>query len=78
MLNDDVVPSDAPLDARRAQITAIANSHAAAHHGRVGFIYETALKGYSIELTNEADAVAISEDPQVKRVEEVGRNCGDY
>ncbi|MDQ3668552.1 MAG: S8 family serine peptidase [Acidobacteriota bacterium] len=72
VLNDDVVPSDAPLDVRRAGITAIANSHAQLHGGRVGFIYETALKGYSIELPNEATARALSENPQVKWVEEVG------
>ena len=73
VLNDDVVASDAPFDVRRAQITAIANGHAQAHHGTVGFVYETALKGYSIELANEADAIAISQDPQVKWVEEEGR-----
>ncbi len=73
VLNDDVVPSDAPLEVRRARITAIANSHAQAHLGRVGFVYETALKGYSIELPNEAAAVALSKNPQVKWVEEVGR-----
>jgi subtilisin family serine protease len=73
VLNDDVVPSDAPLAVRRAQITAIANSLAQAHLGRVGFVYETALKGFSIELPNEAAAIAISQNPQVNWVEEVGR-----
>ena len=72
MLNDDVVASDAPLEVRRARITAIANSHAKAHHGRIGFIYETAIKGYSIELPNEAAAIALSQDPQVKFIEEEG------
>jgi subtilisin family serine protease len=70
VLNDDVVPSGAPLEVRRAQITAIAESHALAYLGKVGYIYETALKGYSIELPNEAAAVAISQDPRVKWVEE--------
>lgn len=73
VLNDDVVRSDASLDVRRARITAIANSHAQAYLGTVGFVYETALKGYSIELLNEAAAIAISQNPQVKWVEEVGR-----
>src|SRR6266850_612845 len=59
VLNDDVVDSGAPLEERRARITAIANSHAQAHRGKVGFIYETAIKGYSIELPNEAAAIAI-------------------
>ncbi len=72
VLNDDVVPRDAPLDVRRTQITVIANSHAEAHLGRVGFVYETALKGYSVELPDESVAVALSEKSQVKWVEEVG------
>jgi len=74
VLNDDVVASDAPLAVRREQITAIANSHAQTHLGIVGYIYETALKGYSIELPNEAAAIAISQNPQVKWVEEDGRS----
>ena len=72
VLNDDVVSSDAPLEIRRTQITAIATSHAQDHLGRVGSIYETALKGYSIELYDEDAARAISENPQVKWVEQVG------
>jgi subtilisin family serine protease len=70
VLNDDVVSSDAALSVRRARITAIANSHALAYLGKVGYIYETALKGYSIELPNEAAAMALSENPLVKWVEE--------
>ena len=73
VLNDDVVATDAPLDVRRARITAIANSHAHAHVGVVSSVYETALKGYSILLPNEAAAIAISRNPQVTWVEEVGR-----
>ena len=75
VLNDDVVPSNAPLEARRGQVAAIANSHALAHGGTVGFVYATALKGYSIELPNEAAAIAISNNPQVKWVnqDEVGK-----
>lgn len=70
VLNDDVVPSDAALNVRRARITAIANSHAQTYLGTVGFVYETALKGFSLELPTEAAAIAISQNPQVKFVEE--------
>ena len=70
VLNDDVVSDNAPLEVRRAGVTAIANSHAQTYGGKVGNIYETALKGYGIELPNEAAAIAISNLPQVKWVEE--------
>ncbi|HEY8188198.1 MAG TPA: S8 family peptidase, partial [Pyrinomonadaceae bacterium] len=73
VLNDDVVASDAELKDREAAINAIAESHAKDYDGKVGFVYETALKGYSIELKDEAAAIAISEDAQVLWVEEVGR-----
>lgn len=72
VLNDGVVSDQAPVDVRRAQITAIANSHAQAHGGKARFVYETALKGFSIELPNEAAAIALGQNPQVKWVEEVG------
>ena len=70
VLNDDVVDRRASLAARRARVRAIANAHAQAHLGRVDFIYETALKGYSIELPNEAAAISISEEREVKWVEQ--------
>jgi hypothetical protein len=70
VLNDDVVASNSSLEVRRAAVTAIATSHAKAYHGKIGYIYETALKGYSIELPDEAAAIALSQDPQVKWVEE--------
>ena len=70
VLNDDVVSDNAPLEVRRAGVTAIANSQAQTYGGKVGNIYETALKGYTIELPNEAAAIAISNLPQVKWVEE--------
>lgn len=70
VLNDDVVSDDAPLEIRRARVTAIANSHAQTYGGKVDYIYETALKGYAIELPNEAAAIAISKLDQVKWVEE--------
>ena len=70
VLNDDVVSDNEPLEVRRAGVTAIANSHAQTYGGKVDYIYETALKGYAIELPNEAAAIAISKLPQVKWVEE--------
>jgi subtilisin family serine protease len=73
VLNDEVVSSKARVAVRRAKITSIANSIAQAHAGKVGFVYETALKGFSLELLNETAAIAISQNPQVKWVEEVGQ-----
>lgn len=70
VLEDDVVPENASLEVRRARITALANRHASTHGGRVDYVYETALKGYAIELPNEAAAIAISRSPLVRWVEE--------
>ena len=70
VLNDDVVSDSAPLEVRRAGVTAIAESHAQTYGGKVDYIYETALKGYAIELPNEAAAIAISNLPEVRWVEE--------
>lgn len=70
VLNDDVVSPTATVDARRSQVTAIANNLAQSHAGRVEFVYESALAGFSVELPNEAAAIAISRSPQVKYVEE--------
>src|SRR4030095_7079712 len=70
VLNDDVVSDDAPLEVRRARVTAIANGHAQTYGGKFDYIYETALKGYAIELPNEATAIAISNLPEVRWVEE--------
>ncbi len=72
VLEDDVVPDNASLEARRERVAAIARGHAQTHRGTVDFIYETALKGYAIELPNEAAARALSNSPQVKSVEEDG------
>jgi subtilisin family serine protease len=72
VLNDDVVSNQASLTVRRAKVTSIANALARAHAGKVGFVYETALKGFSIELPNETAAVAVSQNPNVQWVEEVG------
>src|SRR6266404_1866706 len=70
VLNDDVVTKDASLQVRHAQVTTIANRHALAYLGKVGYIYESALNGYSIELPGEAAAISLSQDPAVKWVEE--------
>lgn len=70
ILDDDVVGNDDLREARLERVSEIANSHALAHLGRVDQVYETALKGYAIELPNEAAALAISKLPQVQWVEE--------
>src|SRR6185295_18943331 len=70
VLNDDAVNKNANANARRTQVSTIAGSFSRLHGGRVGFIYETALFGFSIELPNEAAAIAISRSPRVKYVEE--------
>ena len=70
VLEDDVAGNDSPREVRLERIREIANSHALAHLGRVDYLYETALKGYAIELPNEAAAVAISNRPDVQWVEE--------
>ncbi|HYV00272.1 MAG TPA: S8 family serine peptidase [Pyrinomonadaceae bacterium] len=70
VLNDDAVNKNANANSRRTQVSSIAGSFAQLHGGRVGFIYETALVGFSIELPNETAAIAISRSPRVKYVEE--------
>lgn len=73
VLNDVAVSQNATANFRRAQVSAVADSFAQQHGGRVRFIYETALFGFTIELPNEAAAVAISRNPRVKYVEEDAR-----
>ncbi len=70
VLDDDVADDKSPREARLERVTEIANSQALAALGRVDHLYETALKGYSIELPNEAAAIAISRMPRVQWVEE--------
>jgi uncharacterized protein (DUF1800 family) len=70
VLNDDVVSLDAPRSLRYGTIEVIANAHARTYSGKVFSIYETALRGYSIWLPDEAAAIALSKEPQVKWVEE--------
>ena len=73
VLNDDVVSPGASLNVRRSQVRTVAENLAQLHGGRLGFIYETALKGFSIELPGEAAAIALSKHPRVDWVEEEGR-----
>lgn len=73
VLNDDTVSRNANAGVRRSQVSAIADNLAQAHGGQVGFIYESALMGFSIQLPNEAAAIAISRSPRVKYVEEDAR-----
>jgi Peptidase inhibitor I9 len=70
VLNDDVAPDYLSREVRLERVTAIAERHAKAHNGKFDYIYETALKGYAIELLTEAAAIAISELPEVKFVEQ--------
>ena len=73
VLNDDVVSPGASLNVRRSQVRAVAENLEQLHGGRLGFIYDTALKGFSIELPSEAVAIALSQHPRVDWVEEEGR-----
>jgi subtilisin family serine protease len=70
VLNDNVVSDKASLGTRRAKIALLASALTRTNGGHIGFIYATALKGFSVNLPNEAAAVAISQNPQVKWVEE--------
>jgi Peptidase inhibitor I9 len=70
VLNDDVAPDYLSREVRLERVTAIATRHAQAHKGKFDYIYETALKGYAIELPTEVAAIAISELPEVKFVEQ--------
>jgi len=77
VLRDDVVADSEPIEVRRAAVTAIANRHAQTYGGKFDYIYETALKGYAIELANEAAAIAISNLPEVRWVEEDALGLAD-
>ena len=73
VLNDDVVSPGASLNVRRSQVRAVAENLAQLYGGRPGFIYDTALNGFSIKLPSEAVAIALSQHPHVDWVEEEGR-----
>ena len=70
VLRDDVVRDSDPVEVRRAGVTAIAERHAKTYGGKFDYVYETALKGYAIALPDEAAAIAISNLPEVRWVEE--------
>ena len=53
----------------QGRVDAFAAQLAREHGGRVGFTYQHALRGFSVELS-EAQAVALSRNPQVEFVEE--------
>lgn len=72
VLDDELVGPAKSLGEMRARVSDIADDFVRAHGGKIGFIYEAALRGFSVELPNEAAAVAISRNPLVKFVEEAG------
>ena len=57
------------LNDRVPDVASAAREMAAANSGRLGFVYDTALKGFSIELPAAA-AAHLAADPRVKYVEE--------
>jgi len=67
VLNDQADSDKAPFDVRSA-----AENLALQYGGKVGFTYESALKGFSIEIAGERSAIALSRDSQVKWVEQEG------
>src|SRR3712207_5000737 len=46
------------------QVSGLANALARAHGGTLGFTYQNALRGFSVEMS-EAQAIALSRNPQV-------------
>ena len=70
VLNDDVVTKTATLEVRQAQVRAIADEFAQLHAGKVGYIYETAIYGFSIHLPSKEAAIEISQSPKVRFVEQ--------
>jgi len=55
----------------KSEVAVLAGNLARAHGGNVGYIYEDAIKGFSIQLPEPA-AIALSRNPQVEFVEEDG------
>jgi subtilisin family serine protease len=55
----------------RSNIRSAATNLAQAHGGKLKYVYEDALKGFTVEIP-EAAAIALSKNPQVKYVEEDG------
>lgn len=69
LLDDKAVPQAKSLNDLRGRVSNIANSLAQLYGGKVGFIYELIFRGFSIEMP-EAAAIALSQNPQVRFVEE--------
>jgi Peptidase inhibitor I9 len=59
-------------DVAREHVQSLASQLALAHGGVTRFVYQHALKGFSIQLP-EAAAIALSKNPQVDYVEEDGQ-----
>jgi subtilisin family serine protease len=72
VLEDDVVPDTASLKNRQEQINMMATNNAEMYGGTIDFIYETALKGFAIQLPDEETALKLSDAPGVKWVQEDG------
>ena len=56
------------LDAGTQNVPAVAENLASAHSGHLGYVYEHALKGFSISLTPQA-AAALARNPRVAYIE---------
>src|SRR4028119_1217584 len=52
----------------QGRVNAFAAQLARAHGGKLGFTYQYALRGFSVELS-EAQAEALSQNPQIEYVE---------
>jgi subtilisin family serine protease len=69
-----VVPSQYVVvldDVAAADVSAVANDLARRHGGRLGFVYRSALRGFSVSV-GALGALAIASDPRVSYVEEDG------
>jgi subtilisin family serine protease len=75
-----IIPSSAPVpgeyivvlqDVSAAEVSTTAADLAEAHDGDVFLTYGTALRGFAVEMS-EADALALSQEPDVAYVEENG------
>jgi subtilisin family serine protease len=68
VLNPDTVRSLAEPSSNRPLVPAVAQDLARAHGGSVAAVYQYALKGFAVQLT-EKQAAALASDPQVAYVE---------
>lgn len=56
------------LDSAIGDVPAVANGLASAHGGRLGFVYEYAIKGFSVAMPVQAVA-ALAKNPNVAYIE---------